>query len=588
MSPYRKSPVRMMDGRSMGRVALVLVAFLACAAPHADAITLYGATGGSTASNLYVIDQATGAATVVGPIGFAVTGLAFNPLTGVLYGASSTQSPSCSACLLTINPATGAGTAIGPFGGTISELAFAATGVLFGWFEGPDSLAQINLTTGAATVVGPSGLSTRGDGMSFNTAGTLYVMPRNNNGGLYTVNTTTGVPTLVATLSGAPSTAGAPVAAASFDPATGVLYAGINDFGTPPAFLVTVNTTTGAVTTVGTTVTGIDALVFVPTPTLSDSQEPGSVLVFPKFIRGTVTPPGDLVTPKTEFAIGAVCPPGATCAANAIVRLHFHWVCPQVGGICPETDFHGQTTINGKLVFNTEGTTSPGNFITPAPPCARGYLIVWAEDANGNPIKFDGLIGTAVLRESGTAAAAYTAIPIQADTALASGALIADFFTRGLVFDGTPGHYAAVTGRIYGDVSYDKLTAPFRSTFLTLLTLDVRSNRPNTSTFVDFVFYNSQEQGLSTSTQFTCWEEVQLSTQIDANLTALGLGSRKGVVISGPAQDVTGARRTLLGLVDTLEGPVLGNERMFIYGLANDSVGVPTVFVPEGITPTPD
>jgi Ice-binding-like len=329
---------------------------------------------------------------------------------------------------------------------------------------------------------------------------------------------------------------------------------------------------------------------------LSDSQEPGSVLVFPKFIRGTVLVDG-VVTPRTEISVGAVCPPNvlpfppstppnASCNVGHTVFLHFHWVCPGSGpeGICRESDFHGQTTINGKLVFNTEGTVAPGNFISPSPPCDRGYLIAWAEDANHNPIKFDGLIGTAVLRESATAVSAYTAIPIQADTALTTGALIADFFTQGLVFDGLPGHYAAVTGRIYGDVTYEKLTSPFRSTFLTLLTLDVKSNRPNTATFVDLNFYNSQEAGLSTSTNFICWEEVSL-TQIDPTLAGPFIGSRKGVVISGPAQDGGGVRRTLLGLVDTLEG-VVGNERMFIYGLANDSVGVPTCFVPEGVSGT--
>jgi Ice-binding-like len=367
----------------------------------------------------------------------------------------------------------------------------------------------------------------------------------------------------------------------------------------PGTCTVAVNVTAPTVGTFSNTVgalqtsNGNNSLAATATLTvgaLSDSQEPGSVLVFPKFIRGTVLVDG-VVTPRTEISVGAVCPPiigssgGPLCDTFAPVFLNFHWVCPAVAGICHETDFHGRTTVNGKIVFNTEGTVAPGNFIVPTPPCERGYLLVWAEDANGNPIKFDGLIGTAVLRESGTAVAAYTAIPIQADPALATGALIADFLTRGLVFDGTPGHYAAVTGRIYGDVTYDKLTAPFRSTFLTLLTLDVKSNRVNTPTFVDLVFYNSQEQGVSTSTNFICWEEVQL-TQIDTSLSGPFIGSRKGVVISGPAQDSTGARRTLLGLVDTLEGPVLGNERMFIYGLSNDSVGVPTTFVPEGTTPT--
>src|SRR4029077_6952009 len=47
-------------------------------------------------------------------------------------------------------------------------------------------------------------------------------------------------------------------------------------------------------------------------PTLSDSQEPGSVIVFPKFARGTQTVDG-VVLPATEVEVGVVCPNGAIC-----------------------------------------------------------------------------------------------------------------------------------------------------------------------------------------------------------------------------------------------------------------------------------
>lgn len=327
-------------------------------------------------------------------------------------------------------------------------------------------------------------------------------------------------------------------------------------------------------------------------PRLSDSQEPGSVLVFPKFIRGTVTPPLDGLTPATEIAIGAVCPPGTAgvaCFPGDIVAIHFHWVCPPVAGstICRENDFHGFTTIGGKLVFNTEGTQAPGNFTpTAIPPCARGYLIAWVEDANTQrAIKFDGLIGDAVLRESNTSVTAYNAIPIQADTNWPLGAdIVLDPTNGALVFDGVlgSGHYQAVTGRIYGDVTYEKLTGPpFRNTFLTLLTLDVRSGLTNTPTFVPLKFFNSQEHELSTSTNFTCWVEVQLSS-IDVSLTGIGTGSRKGVFQSGVAVDsVTFTPRTLLGFSETLEGTTLpANEREYISGFYNDSVVVPTRFFP--------
>src|SRR3989442_13373835 len=33
-------------------------------------------------------------------------------------------------------------------------------------------------------------------------------------------------------------------------------------------------------------------------------------------------------------------------------------------------------------------------------PCDRGYVIVWVVNINGTPIKFDGLIGDAILREA--------------------------------------------------------------------------------------------------------------------------------------------------------------------------------------------
>jgi hypothetical protein len=101
--------------------------------------------------------------------------------------------------------------------------------------------------------------------------------------------------------------------------------------------------------------------------------------------------------------------------------------------------------------------------------------------ANDQPIKFDGLIGSADLREGGTAEAGYPAIPIQADPTLPNGAAITTSSDGGLVFDGAAGHYQALTGRVFGNVRYANLSTPptFTRAFFTLLTLDVKSNRPN-------------------------------------------------------------------------------------------------------------
>src|SRR4029077_8236408 len=79
-------------------------------------------------------------------------------------------------------------------------------------------------------------------------------------------------------------------------------------------------------------------------PGLSDSEEPGSVIVFPKFIRGTVTLPEGGTVPRTEIEIGVVCPKRAICAEHAPVKIRLHWVCPGSQDpsskfVCKETDF---------------------------------------------------------------------------------------------------------------------------------------------------------------------------------------------------------------------------------------------------------
>lgn len=136
----------------------------------------------------------------------------------------------------------------------------------------------------------------------------------------------------------------------------------------------------------------------------------------------------------------------------------------------------------------------------------------------------------------------------------------------------------------------DNLTgpAPFNATFLTLLTLDVRSNLPNFPTFVALDFYNESERLTSTATEFICWAEVEIS-RLDASLTQAVQGTRKGLVVSGQAIKVpfngifdTAGPATLLGLVDTIEGPTLGSitARSYISPVYNTSAPIGTTFVP--------
>jgi hypothetical protein len=325
------------------------------------------------------------------------------------------------------------------------------------------------------------------------------------------------------------------------------------------------------------------------------SRSGGSVIVFPKFVRDGA---------GTEIELGAVCPtrfttgdqdatrhPELACAVHERVRVRFRWVCPGARDseqkfVCKTGGFDVSLTVDGKVVFTSNGVRLPDtNQVTvPPAPCEKGYLIGWVIDDLGRPKKYDGLIGEAVIRESDTAAAVYRAIPIQAEGTTPPGSLIDPlpdplglkpqgglFFGGG--FFGT-NDYRVITAQVTGDVTFDRrglaidgVLAPASgstTTSLILLTLDVRADSPNFPTHVPLDFWSGFERILSTSVDFVCWGEFQLSRDIDLRLTQAFMGTRKGIVQSDQAIKVPisgvpdypddGGETTLLGLVQTNEG----------------------------------
>jgi hypothetical protein len=232
--------------------------------------------------------------------------------------------------------------------------------------------------------------------------------------------------------------------------------------------------------------------------------------------------------PRTEIEVGATCPtrfttgdqnvvnhPKLACSTDELVRVSFRWVCPgtERKPTCKATGFEVLLSLDGKVVFTANGFGLPdaNQVPVPAAPCERGYLIGWVINEFGQPVKYDGLIGKAFIRNSGTAAAAYRGITIQAEATTPTktdqgAATPIDLFNDpiglkrpGLPFlgepvptdvGGSPHPYRLVTGQVTGDVTFDKApptTGPgFGTTSsLILLTLDVRSNAPNFPTFVD-------------------------------------------------------------------------------------------------------
>lgn len=252
-----------------------------------QAAALYAATASGGPGELYIIDPSNGSVIQdVGPLNdalgtnYPITGLAFHPVTGVLYGSTGNNPQGTAARLVTIDPATALVTVVGSFNAgpvnssgtpsTMGDLDFDAAGNLYGvGTVGGPQLYSINIATGQATVIGGTGLtSTTGGGLAIGADGTFYGTPTSSRFGTY--DSITGAYTNI-TNPAKPAGGGA-YNALAFDE-NGVLF-GMNSGpgAPPPTHLVTIDPVTGTVTDLGSSVAAMDAIAFqVP--------EPGSLML---------------------------------------------------------------------------------------------------------------------------------------------------------------------------------------------------------------------------------------------------------------------------------------------------------------------
>ena len=126
-----------------------------------------------------------------------ITSIAFDPVTGILYGNTSVGFGAAADRLYRIDPTTGVTTQVGTIGfNNVYALGFSQTGRLFGISNDNLSLISIDTGSGAGTLIGATGLSLAFDLASRPEDDAMFVSDSLTNS-LYTINTATGATTSV-------------------------------------------------------------------------------------------------------------------------------------------------------------------------------------------------------------------------------------------------------------------------------------------------------------------------------------------------------------------------------------------------------
>lgn len=224
------------------------VVVLAVGVTGAHGQTLYATDGRAcTPSTLYELNPGDGSIlSTIGSTGVSgLTGLAVHPTTGVLY-AVSTGGESCTPNLYTLNTTTGSATLIGPLGvsGGKPDMAFNALGVLYTYTTSNGFLGTVNLATGAMTLIGDTTVEPWDIGLTFDLSGTLIMTDGDT---VYTVNTTTGVATTVASMGVETNDTNM----MTTHPFTGDIYIADSDPGNTATYLYLIDPTNGDMTLLG-------------------------------------------------------------------------------------------------------------------------------------------------------------------------------------------------------------------------------------------------------------------------------------------------------------------------------------------------
>ena len=241
-------------------------------------LLLYAATGyASSLGELYILDPVDGSVIAdVGPLNdsqgnnYGLTGLRYDPSTGLLFGITIGSSPTAPNALVVVNPSNARVTYLGGSLGTrLSDIAIDPfTFIMYGVSGSTKYFYTVDKRSGVATRIGNTNLPPkRGGGLAADAIGVLY---GTNDSKLFVYDKDTGAATTIGDMN-------LPfyVDALAFS-AAGVLYGiegggstadgGDDPVGNRERWLVVIDTVTGLGVELGETVGSLSALAFVPAP----------------------------------------------------------------------------------------------------------------------------------------------------------------------------------------------------------------------------------------------------------------------------------------------------------------------------------
>lgn len=227
----------------VARAAIAVASALAfCSGAQAGLVGLSSGDPGA----LFNINSATGAASHIVNVSPGITSLVGLEYLGGKYYATDVLPPGSGFAFGTIDPTTGAFTVLNTQGGSANWHGLAgneAAGLLYTVDQDAGNVLKSIDTAGVITTIGPTTVD--GRGMAYDDAnGILYAT---GGGSLWTVDTATGVATLVGAMGVADGAMGL-----AYDELTDTLYANEGGvFGLGSAALYTLNVATGAATLVG-------------------------------------------------------------------------------------------------------------------------------------------------------------------------------------------------------------------------------------------------------------------------------------------------------------------------------------------------